>query len=162
MTFQAAHVFRASLPDLYFKGITSVKLHHAEEGNSLAQKLSNILASLDRCEEFSQSCDAENDQYEITLRLGNLDKLWSLFEDTQTDIECSEESLRGESQNMVTREKFESKFFRVKGRCCRRFQMGVLSNRHQLRRKHPVHRISPGSSYLPLCFRNSTETITNG
>ncbi|XP_058840891.1 uncharacterized protein LOC131696364 [Topomyia yanbarensis] len=81
----------------------------------LEQKRTNILASLDRCEDYSERCNSEEDRHEINLRLNSMDKLWSTFEEVQTDIECHEESLVSESQHMSTREKFETKFFRVKG-----------------------------------------------
>ncbi|XP_053686349.1 uncharacterized protein LOC128735892 [Sabethes cyaneus] len=81
----------------------------------LEQKHINLLASLDRCEEFAERCHPERDRCEIKLRLDNLDEIWATFEEVQTDIESHEEHLQAEAHQMATREKFESKYFRVKG-----------------------------------------------
>ncbi|XP_058446110.1 uncharacterized protein LOC131427162 [Malaya genurostris] len=81
----------------------------------LEQRRTNILASLDRCEDYSQYCNWLENRCKINLRLDSMDKLWSSFEDVQTDIECHEESLQAESHHMALRERFETKFFRVKG-----------------------------------------------
>ncbi|XP_055603814.1 uncharacterized protein LOC129752049 [Uranotaenia lowii] len=77
-------------------------------------KRANIIAGINRMEQFLHQYVEDQHQGEVRYRLERLEKLWESFDEVQADCEELDEEEDADTKNLEIRSKTESIYFRVK------------------------------------------------
>ncbi|XP_065081813.1 uncharacterized protein LOC135704278 [Ochlerotatus camptorhynchus] len=78
----------------------------------LKTKLKSLTVSFNLIKTFVNNYQEERDAFEIPVRLENLDKVWTDFQSTQSELESVDETI---DEQLKERVDFETAYYRVKG-----------------------------------------------
>ncbi|XP_055590334.1 uncharacterized protein LOC129742461 [Uranotaenia lowii] len=88
---------------------------HELQKAQLLSRRDTLIASLGRAEVFIDGYDEQRDQPQVKIRLEYFDSMWTALEQVQGELEDTEATEEGRTQNAELRANFEPRLFKVKG-----------------------------------------------